>query len=123
MDELNRAAEPQPIAPVSPTVPAKVRAEEPVIVPAQASPVVRELAAALSRASIAVVAQPIAPASAATPAGQALAVVEVREAQAAVHEAGEAAEDDEDKLSPLPAVRFWLDMEHWNDETLEGTNN
>ena len=71
------------------------------------------------KASIAVVARHAAPASAVVPAGQALAGVEVPEAEAAVHEAGEAAEDDEDRSVLFSAISFRLEngtLERWNIE-------
>ena len=57
------------------------------------------------KASIAVVAQRAVPASAAAPAGPALAVVEEDGLGAVVPEVA-AAEDGEDSLLPWPAVRF-----------------
>ena len=72
------------------------------------------------KASIAVVAQRVAPASAEAPAGEALAAAEEGPAGAAAREveAAEAAEDDEDRLVPLSAVSFRVGkMEHWNDGT------
>jgi hypothetical protein len=78
------------------------------------------------KASIGVVAQRAARASAAAPAAEALvvaevpeAVAEVPEAEAAVHEAGEAAEDDEDRSVPFSAIRFRSEngtLERWNIE-------
>jgi hypothetical protein len=124
-DELNRAdriseAEPQPIAPVSPTVPARVRAvsavvwvaEDPAIVRAQARFVVRELAGALSRVSIAVVARRAARASAEPPAGKALAAV--GEGLGAAVQEAEAAEDAEGRSLPL-----WLSGSAGETGTLE----
>src|SRR5688500_13879358 len=112
VDELNRAdriseAEPQPIAPVSPTVAARARAEEPAIVPEQASGLIRELAAARSRASIAVVARRAARASAEPPAGEAIAAA--GQGLGAAAREVEAAEDDEDRLFPLSLSDFGLE--------------
>ena len=68
------------------------------------------------KASIAVVAQRVAPASAAAPVGEALAAVG-QGVGAAAREV-EAAEDDEDRLFPWPAVRFRVGkMERWKDGT------
>jgi len=73
------------------------------------------------KASIAVVARHAAPASAVVPAGQALAGVEVPEAEAAVHEAGEAAEDDEDRSVRFSAISFR--SEKWNTGKMEHRRN
>jgi hypothetical protein len=93
--------------------------------PAVAGPVeaAAEAGPAPLKASIAVVAQRVAPASAAAPAGEALAAGE-GPAGAAAREVEvaevEAAEDDEDRLFPWPAVRFRVGkMEHWNDRINE----
>jgi hypothetical protein len=75
------------------------------------------------KASIVAVAQRAARASEAAPAGQALAAVGegLGGAAAAVPEVA-AAEDDEDRLFPWPAVRFRVGkMEHWNDRINEIT--
>jgi hypothetical protein len=92
--------------------------------PAVAGPVeaAAEAGPAPLKASIAVVAQRVAPASAEAPAGEALAAAGEGPAGAAAREVEaaevEAAEDDEDRLVPLSAVSFRVGkMEHWNDGT------
>lgn len=87
-------------------------AEEPAIVPAQASLVVRELAGALSRVSIAVVARRAARANAEPPAGKALAAV--GEGLGAAVQEAEAAEDAEGRSLPL-----WLSGSGGETGTLE----
>lgn len=74
-------------------------AEEPAIVRVQARFVLRELAGALSRVSIAVVARRAARASAEPPAGKALAAV--GEGLGAAAREAEAAEDAEGRSLPL----------------------
>jgi hypothetical protein len=90
-----------------------------VVGPIEAAP---EAGPAPLKASIVAVAQRAARASEAAPAGQALAAVgEGLGAGAAVPEVA-AAEDDEDRLFPWPAVRFRVGkMEHWNDRINEIT--
>lgn len=92
-------------------------AEEPAIVPAQASLVVRELAGALSRVSIAVVARRAARASAEPPAGKALAAV--GEGLGAAAREAEVAEDAEGRSLPLWLSGWGGETEHWNDETMK----
>jgi hypothetical protein len=88
--------------------------------PAVAGPVeaAAEAGPAPLKASIAVVARRVAPASAEAPAGEALAAAG-QGVGAAAREV-EAAEDDEDRLFPWPAVRFrgWKNgtLERWNVE-------
>jgi len=86
-----------------------------VVGPIEAAP---ETGPAPLKASIAVVARRVAPASAEAPAGEALAAAG-QGVGAAAREV-EAAEDDEDRLFPWPAVRFRVGkMEHWKDELNE----
>ena len=86
--------------------------------PAVAGPVeaAAEAGPAPLKASTAVVAQRVAPASAEAPAGEALAAAGEGPVGAAAREVE--AEDDEDRLCPWPAVSFRVGkMEHWNDGT------
>jgi hypothetical protein len=102
-EELAIAEVPVALAIVEGRVIEVVAVKSPAVAgPAEAAP---EAGPARLKASIAVVVQRAARASAAAPVGEVLAAVG-EGVGAAAHEVGEAAEDDEDRSIPFSAISF-----------------